>query len=257
MFSRIDVWFQSPQAQLNHSLHNQITSICTALFTYLKETVGLSVTSSSQVASPVKKKKKRMSTSQESDVFDLADDEETEDRGTSGMAQADLCSIVIRALSRVSPCSHINNANNNNNDEDDHKNICAIGVVEEKLGKILEHSDNSHYTMEICEKILAEDNEEKLLRHHTLLLSKAAGMLQDPLCASDAHVRKQVLRSVTQCAHALITKNHTCDDEAQQSIHRIFSILIQLWQGKKLHFTTRVQIIECLHVLMPLDGKQL
>lgn len=243
------MWLQLPQVQHNHSLHGYITTISTALFAYLKDTVGLSSTSSSQISSPVKSKKKKPANStQDADVFDLVD-EETEERGTSGMGQGDLCLMVIRALARVSPCSH-----GSDSFGDDDKRPCGIGSVEEKLAKILENAENSQFTIEICEGILSEDN-DKVIRHHGLLLNKALGMLRDPLFASDAPVRKHVLKSAARCASSLNSKHYPCDEGGLEAIQGIFNILNQLWYGKKLHVATRVQVLECLHVLIALEGK--
>jgi hypothetical protein len=125
-------------------------------------------------------------------------------------------------------------------------------VVEDKLGKILESTDITMAAIEISEGMLQED--EKAARNHALLLRKATGMLQDPLCASDPPVRKHVLLCVSKCASALLARHGACDPEAIESIQRIFGIFLQLWAAKKLHYSVRIQILECLHVLLPLDG---
>jgi hypothetical protein len=249
LFTRTDALLQIAHTQRNHAHHTSILTITAALFAYLKETLGLSAGgTSSQVSSPIKKPKVKHSNSQESDVFDLVDENSESGAAT---AQADLCALAIRSLSHIAPCTNAGDSNNNNNSQDG-SHACAINTVEEKLGKILENSDNTSIMIEICEGILRE--EDKAVRNHALVLRKTLDMLQDPLCASDAPVRKHVLRNVTQCAAALLARNHACAAEAHASVQRVFGIFSQLWYAKKLHCTTRVHILECLHTLLPLDG---
>eukprot|EP00026_Physarum_polycephalum_P000025 Phypoly_transcript_00025.p1 GENE.Phypoly_transcript_00025~~Phypoly_transcript_00025.p1 ORF type:complete len:3119 (+),score=637.15 Phypoly_transcript_00025:93-9449(+) len=227
----------------NHAHHTHVVTITSSMFAYLKESMGLTVgvSSSSQVSSPMKKPKAKRTSSQESDVFDLVDETE-EVASAGGTSQADLGAMAISALAHVPPCAH----------KADSDAACAIGVVEEKLGKILESTDNTLAAIEISEGIMRDD--EKVVRNHALLLRKAAGMLQDPLCASDPPVRKHVLLCVSKCASALLAHQSACDPEAIESVQRIFGIFLQLWGAKKLHFSVRIQILECLRVLLPLDG---
>ena len=225
----------------NHAHHAQVVTIAASLFAYLKESMGLCVGGSTHVSSPMKKPKAKRSSSQESDVFDLVD--ETEESVTAGgTSQADLGILAIRTLTFVTPCAH----------RGDSDGSCGVGTVEVKLGKILESTDITSAAIEISEGMMRD--EDKVLRNHALLLRKASGMLQDPLCASDAPVRKHVLLCVKRCAAALLAQHKQCEPEALESIQRIFGIFLQVWQAKRLHYFIRVQILECLHVLLQLEG---
>jgi hypothetical protein len=92
-------------------------------------------------------------------------------------------------------------------------------------------------------------------KHKVLILNHLQKILLDASCSSDQYVRKKILHLISviveQCR---LVPPHSIGREAMEVISNVLQIFLEIWKGKKLHWTTRKELVKFTHKLLSIDA---